>query len=94
MKKIIISYNYTVGWYSRNQSYPDCLTHPEIISMVESKKDRKVIENKAKELWPNGHWNANCLQVKEVKEGRPFCIIRDQYEYVLYQDNHEWFTLL
>jgi hypothetical protein len=93
MKKIIISYNYTVGWYTRNPNYPNCLIHPRIISMIESKADNEAIEKKAKEIWPDGQWNANCLQVEEVKEGYPFCIKRDEYEYVLYQHRQSWITL-
>lgn len=93
-KKILYSPYFGAGWYTWNTDYPDCITNPEIIDMVEGGVSSKLIKYRAKELWPNGYWDgARNLEIREIEEGIPFRIEEyDGSESVKLQSEYKWFT--
>ena len=95
MKQILISTNYGCGWSTWNSECPECLYHPDIVTLVEAEATSDVIEAKAKEIWPDGYWGAaSDLEIYEVEEGVPFHIHEyDGSESVKTIADYNWITL-
>jgi hypothetical protein len=76
---VLISRGFGAGWYTWNLETPECLTSPEIVALVEAKATDREIEEKARELWPDGYWGgADGLQIVWVPEGTE--VILDEYD--------------
>lgn len=76
---ILVSRGHGAGWSSWNSEHPDCITHPEIVAMVEREAPAAEIEAKASELWPDGYWGgAEGLRIEWVAEGAQYRV--DEYD--------------
>jgi hypothetical protein len=95
MQKILISRGVGAGWSTWNPEYPESLTSPEIIALVEADADPDVIFQKAKEMWKNGTWYAaDDLVVSYVYDNDPFIIFDIQgAEYIRYKSDMKFITL-
>lgn len=94
MRKILISPEGGAGWYTWNRDTPECLSHPDIIKLVETKASTYDIVNKADELWPYGYWDAgHHLKIQLLEEGTLFRITEDYgYETLKTPTDYDWLT--
>ncbi len=93
--KIILSPRLGSGWYSLNKNYPDCLTNPELIDMIERGVDPKLIEQKAILFYPKGSWFAENLIVEDIDTGCCFRIVEfDGAESIDYSKYNDWIVAI
>jgi hypothetical protein len=79
MSKILISPSYGFGYFTENEMrYPECLTDPEIIDMVEQQKPYEEIQSTLDHKYSNGSWGCGHLEIVEVPENCKFIIKQNE----------------
>lgn len=67
---VLYSPGFGAGWYSWNKDYPEMLTSPLIVELIENKVSTDQIIRIAEELWPNAYLGgAKKLEIEWVPEG-------------------------
>jgi len=90
---VLYSPGYGAGWYTWNNSHPECLFHPEIVALVE--KGQTPDDRLCKTLFGDGFYcgGASDLKIKWLPVGTKFKINEyDGSESVQTIDTTDWET--
>jgi hypothetical protein len=87
---VLYSPRYGAGWYSWNNTFPQCLFEPKIVEAIESGYDTAQLEKLAHELFGDDFYagGARDLVIKWLPEGTPFRVHEyDGSETIKYADD-------
>jgi len=95
---VLYSPGFGAGWYTWNQSCPECVFDPDVVELVRNGASAAEIETFARSKWAQGEdyffpGGADNLQIEWIREGTRFWI--DEYdgsERVVTEHDQEWLT--
>lgn len=92
---VLYSPGFGAGWFSWNESIPQCLYHPLIVELVEQKRHAEITEELCNTLFGESFYagGSRDLRVVWLNPGTPFLIdeydgsetlnVRDEMDYLI-----------